>query len=80
MYIINLKKKVIAIAMLLNIFASYFMVVVLLLRMARSIDSIKDITDLKELWKLAVRVEDLCLWYGFSKSKEEHLEFILLDK
>ncbi|MCI21340.1 DUF223 domain protein, partial [Trifolium medium] len=46
--------------------------------MARSIDSIKDITDLKELWKLAVRIEDL--WSVFSKSKEEHLEFILLDK
>ncbi|MCI07260.1 replication protein A1-like protein, partial [Trifolium medium] len=45
--------------------------------MARSVDLIKDINADKELWKLAVRVEDL--WKS-GVGRNEHLEFLILDK
>ncbi|KAK2452113.1 hypothetical protein QL285_011107 [Trifolium repens] len=45
--------------------------------MSRGFDAVKDINDSKELWKLAVRVEDL--WTVTHRGKE-HLEFLILDK
>ncbi|WJX81908.1 hypothetical protein P8452_64733 [Trifolium repens] len=45
--------------------------------MARALDFIKDINDGKELWKLAVRLEDI---WKTGIGKGEHLEFIILDK
>jgi hypothetical protein len=45
--------------------------------MSRSFDSIKDINDEKELWKLAVRIEDI---WKTGVGKLEHLEFLILDK
>ncbi|KAK2402288.1 hypothetical protein QL285_051823 [Trifolium repens] len=49
----------------------------LLLKMARALDFIKDINDGKELWKFAVRLEDI---WKTGIGKGEHLEFIILDK
>jgi hypothetical protein len=45
--------------------------------MSRGFDAVNDINDSKELWKLAVRVEDL--WTVTHRGKE-HLEFLILDK
>ncbi|WJX19054.1 hypothetical protein P8452_08788 [Trifolium repens] len=45
--------------------------------MARALDFIKDINDGKELWKFAVRQEDI---WKTGIGKGEHLEFIILDK
>jgi hypothetical protein len=45
--------------------------------MARALDFIKDINDGKELWKLAVRLEDI---WKTGIGKGEHLEFLILDK
>jgi hypothetical protein len=45
--------------------------------MSRDFDSIKDINDGKEIWKLAVRLEDL--WKS-GIGKNEHMEFLILDK
>lgn len=46
--------------------------------MARPFDLIKNVIDMKELWKLHVRIEDL--WFIFTKVKEKHLEMLMLDK
>ncbi|WJX89344.1 hypothetical protein P8452_71351 [Trifolium repens] len=45
--------------------------------MARALDFIKDINDGKELWKFAVRLEDI---WKTGIGKGEHLEFLILDK
>ncbi|KAK2383029.1 replication protein A 70 kDa DNA-binding subunit C [Trifolium repens] len=45
--------------------------------LARALDFIKDINDGKELWKFAVRLEDI---WKTGIGKGEHLEFIILDK
>ncbi|WJX78859.1 hypothetical protein P8452_62041 [Trifolium repens] len=45
--------------------------------MSREVDLIKDVGDGQELWKLAVRVEDL--WKS-GIGKNEHIEFLILDK
>jgi hypothetical protein len=45
--------------------------------MSRDFDNIKDINDGKEIWKLAVRLEDL--WKS-GVGKNEHMEFLILDK
>ncbi|WJX19753.1 hypothetical protein P8452_09396 [Trifolium repens] len=45
--------------------------------MSRDFDNIKDINDGKEIWKLAVRLEDL--WKS-GIGKNEHMEFLILDK
>ncbi|KAK2416934.1 hypothetical protein QL285_039285 [Trifolium repens] len=45
--------------------------------MSREVDFIKDVDDGQELWKLAVRVEDL--WKS-GVGKNEHIEFLILDK
>jgi hypothetical protein len=45
--------------------------------MSRDFDNIKDINDGKEIWKLAVRLEDL--WKS-GIGKNEHMEFLNLDK
>jgi hypothetical protein len=45
--------------------------------MARALDFIKDINDGKELWKFAVRLEDI---WKTGIGKGEYLEFIILDK
>jgi hypothetical protein len=45
--------------------------------MSRAVDDIKSINDSKELWKLAVRLEDI--WTA-TKGGQEHLEFLILDK
>jgi hypothetical protein len=45
--------------------------------MSREVDFIKDVDDGQELWKLAVRVEDL--WKS-GIGKNEHIEFVILDK
>jgi hypothetical protein len=45
--------------------------------MSRAIDFIKDINDEKELWKLAVRLEDV---WKTGIGRGEHLEFLILDK
>jgi hypothetical protein len=46
-------------------------------KMSRSLDSIKDINDGKELWKLAVRIEDI---WKTGVGQLEHSEFLILDK
>lgn len=46
--------------------------------MTRPLDLIKDVTEVKELWKLHIRIVDF--WYVFNRVKEEHLEMLLLDK
>jgi hypothetical protein len=43
----------------------------------RGFDSIKDINDGKELWKFAVRLEDM---WKMDVGKGEHIEFLILDK
>jgi hypothetical protein len=45
--------------------------------MSRGFDSIKDINDGKELWKFAVRLEDM---WKMGICKGEHIEFLILDK
>jgi hypothetical protein len=45
--------------------------------MARALDFIKDINDGKELWKFAVRLEDI---WKTGIGKGEHLKFIILGK
>ncbi|KAK2424254.1 hypothetical protein QL285_034634 [Trifolium repens] len=45
--------------------------------MSRAIDLIKDINDEKELWKFAVRLEDV---WKTGIGRGEHLEFLILDK
>ncbi|CAJ2672930.1 unnamed protein product [Trifolium pratense] len=46
--------------------------------MSRGLDAIKNINDTKELWKLAVRFEDI--WTLYSGTRNEHIEFLILDK
>lgn len=46
--------------------------------MTRPLDLIKDVTEVKELWKLHIRIVDF--WYVFNRVKKEHLEMLLLDK
>ncbi|KAK2395684.1 hypothetical protein QL285_057397 [Trifolium repens] len=45
--------------------------------MSRGFDSIKDINDGKELWKFAVRLEDM---WKVGVGNGEHIEFLILDK
>jgi hypothetical protein len=46
--------------------------------MARAIENIKDINDLKYLWKLAVLVNDL--WVVNNAKGVKHVEMVLTDK
>lgn len=45
--------------------------------MARPIESVMDINDSKDLWKIVVRCRHL--WTVRSSSNKEHLELILVD-
>ncbi|XP_058726419.1 uncharacterized protein LOC131597760 [Vicia villosa] len=45
--------------------------------MARPIEYVRDINDLKDLWKISVRCKHI--WSVTSASKKEHLEMILVD-
>ncbi|GAU20371.1 hypothetical protein TSUD_11890 [Trifolium subterraneum] len=45
--------------------------------MSRVVDDVKSVNDSKELWKLAVRLEDI---WTVTNGGQEHLEFLILDK
>jgi hypothetical protein len=45
--------------------------------MSRGFDVVGNVNDSKELWKLAVRIEDI--WTVNNRGKE-HIEFLILDK
>lgn len=47
-------------------------------RMAKLVGLIKDVTHMKEMWKLQVRIEDM--WSVYSKVNEKHLEILMLDR
>jgi archaellum component FlaC len=44
--------------------------------MSRAVDHIKDINDTKEIWKLAIKVDDI--WTNV-KSSKEYVEMIVRD-
>jgi archaellum component FlaC len=44
--------------------------------MSRAVDHIKDINDTKEIWKLAIKVDDI--WTNV-KSSKEYAEMIVRD-
>ncbi|KAI5417682.1 hypothetical protein KIW84_042336 [Lathyrus oleraceus] len=45
--------------------------------MSRKVDSVKDINDSKETWRLAVRIMDV--WSVVNNKGIEHLEMIVMD-
>jgi len=45
--------------------------------MSRVLDDVKFFNDSKELWKLAVRLEDI---WTVTNAGKEHPEFLILDK
>lgn len=45
---------------------------------ARSFDSINNVTKDKETWKFAVRVTNL--WTVVGQSKQPHLEMVIMDQ
>jgi hypothetical protein len=45
--------------------------------MARAFDDIKDITKGKEVWRLAVKVEDL--WSVYKGKYEDYVEMLIKD-
>ncbi|MCI40820.1 hypothetical protein A2U01_0062053, partial [Trifolium medium] len=44
--------------------------------MSRAVDNIKDINDKKEVWKVAVKVDDI---WTITKSSKEYAEMIIRD-
>lgn len=47
------------------------------MRMAHSIENVKDINDSKDLWKFAVRIRHL--WSVTNMSNKEHLKIVIMD-
>lgn len=45
--------------------------------MSRKVDSVKDINDSKETWRLVVRIMDV--WSVVNNKGIEHLEMIVMD-
>jgi hypothetical protein len=44
--------------------------------MSKGCDAVKDITDSKEIWRLAVKVDDIWI---VTKNYQEHAEMVLRD-
>lgn len=47
------------------------------MRMAHSIENVKDINDSKDLWKFVVRIRHL--WSVTNMSNKEHLKIVIMN-